>query len=122
MAVSADLGEALEHFVTKLVATGRYHSSSSRPRLRPIWSRSRRILRSRVHGAPLSWSASCGIDAIHYWMRRAVTRWCRATNIWAFEGAFGRHLIFYRVGENIIEVIHILHGARDYEPLLFPEE
>jgi toxin ParE1/3/4 len=35
---------------------------------------------------------------------------------------FGRYLIFYRVGENVIEVIHILHGARDYEPLLFPEE
>jgi antitoxin ParD1/3/4 len=28
MAVSADLGEALEHFVTKLVASGRYHSKS----------------------------------------------------------------------------------------------
>ena len=35
---------------------------------------------------------------------------------------FGRFLIFYRVGEDAIEVIHILHGARDYEPLLFPEE
>ena len=28
MAVSADLGEALERFVTKLVASGRYHSKS----------------------------------------------------------------------------------------------
>lgn len=35
---------------------------------------------------------------------------------------FGRFLIFYRVGEDRIEVIHILHGARDYESLLFPEE
>jgi toxin ParE1/3/4 len=34
---------------------------------------------------------------------------------------FGRFLIFYRVGKNSIEVIHVLHGARDYEPLLFPE-
>lgn len=34
---------------------------------------------------------------------------------------FGNYLIFYRVGANAIEVIHILHGARDYEPLLFPE-
>lgn len=35
---------------------------------------------------------------------------------------FGQFLIFYRVGPDAIEVIHILHGARDYEPLLFPEE
>ncbi|RTE93413.1 type II toxin-antitoxin system ParD family antitoxin [Bradyrhizobium sp. LVM 105] len=28
MAVSADLGEALENFVKKLVASGRYHSKS----------------------------------------------------------------------------------------------
>lgn len=35
---------------------------------------------------------------------------------------FGRFLILYRVGADTIEVIHILHGARDYESLLFPEE
>jgi plasmid stabilization system protein ParE len=35
---------------------------------------------------------------------------------------FGRFLIFYRVDQGTIEVIHILHGARDYESLLFPEE
>ena len=30
------------------------------------------------------------------------------------------YLIFYRVIEDLIVVIHILHGARDYEVLLFP--
>ncbi|MBH5401387.1 type II toxin-antitoxin system RelE/ParE family toxin [Bradyrhizobium sp. CNPSo 4010] len=35
---------------------------------------------------------------------------------------FGNYLIFYRVGRDAIEVIHILHGARDYEPLLFPPD
>ena len=35
---------------------------------------------------------------------------------------FGNYLIFYRVGPETIEVVHILHGARDYEPLLFPEQ
>jgi toxin ParE1/3/4 len=35
--------------------------------------------------------------------------------------SFGNYLIFYRVGPTAIEVVHILHGARDYEPLLFPE-
>jgi toxin ParE1/3/4 len=34
---------------------------------------------------------------------------------------FGNYLIFYRVGPEAIEVVHILHGARDYERLLFPE-
>ena len=36
--------------------------------------------------------------------------------------SLGRFLIFYRVSTDAIEVIHILHGARDYESLLFPEE
>jgi plasmid stabilization system protein ParE len=31
------------------------------------------------------------------------------------------YLIFYRLGAEAIEVVHILHGARDYERLLFPE-
>jgi toxin ParE1/3/4 len=30
------------------------------------------------------------------------------------------YLIFYRVIEDRVEVIHILHGARNYEALLFP--
>ena len=34
---------------------------------------------------------------------------------------FGNYLIFYRAGPDAIEVVHILHGARDCEPLLFPE-
>lgn len=34
---------------------------------------------------------------------------------------FGNYLIFYRIGPEAIEVVHVLHGARDYEPLLFPD-
>jgi plasmid stabilization system protein ParE len=34
----------------------------------------------------------------------------------------GNYLIFYRVDAETIEVIHILHGVRDYQRLLFPEE
>ena len=34
---------------------------------------------------------------------------------------FGNFLIFYRIDGDTIEIIHVLHGARDYEPLLFPE-
>ncbi|MGQ0485503.1 MAG: type II toxin-antitoxin system RelE/ParE family toxin [Hyphomicrobiales bacterium] len=32
----------------------------------------------------------------------------------------GDYLIFYRPLPGRVEVIHILHGARDYESLLFP--
>ncbi len=35
--------------------------------------------------------------------------------------AFRDYLIFYRVGLAEIEILHILHGARSYENLLFPE-
>jgi addiction module RelE/StbE family toxin len=33
----------------------------------------------------------------------------------------GNYLIFYYVLRGRVEVIHILHGARDYEAILFPE-
>jgi plasmid stabilization system protein ParE len=35
---------------------------------------------------------------------------------------YGNYLIFYRIEADEIQVIHVLHGARDYGPLLFPEE
>ena len=33
----------------------------------------------------------------------------------------GNYLIFYCVIGECIEVLHVLHGAREYEPILFPE-
>lgn len=32
----------------------------------------------------------------------------------------GDYLIFYRIRRSHVEVLHVLHGARDYESLLFP--
>lgn len=32
------------------------------------------------------------------------------------------YLIFYRIEDDRISVVHILHGARNYETLLFPQE
>ena len=32
---------------------------------------------------------------------------------------FGDYLIFYRVGDDGVYIVHILHGAMDYEALLF---
>jgi plasmid stabilization system protein ParE len=32
----------------------------------------------------------------------------------------GRYLIFYRIGENQITILHILNGAQDVEAILFP--
>lgn len=34
---------------------------------------------------------------------------------------WGNYLIFDRVAQDEIELLHVLHGARDYELLLFPE-
>ena len=33
----------------------------------------------------------------------------------------GNYLIFYHVHDETVDVLHVLHGARDYEPVLFPE-
>ena len=34
---------------------------------------------------------------------------------------FGDYLIFYRIEDNRLAILHIVHGARDYEALLFPD-
>lgn len=36
--------------------------------------------------------------------------------------AHGSYLIFYRAEPDRVTVIHVLHGARDYEALLFPDD
>lgn len=33
----------------------------------------------------------------------------------------GNYLIFYRIGIDTIDVLHVIHGAMDYAALLFPE-
>jgi toxin ParE1/3/4 len=33
----------------------------------------------------------------------------------------GHYLIFYRVTADVVEILHVLHGARDYEPIVFPD-
>jgi len=35
---------------------------------------------------------------------------------------YRNYLIFYRVETGRVLVIHILHGARDYEAILFPDD
>jgi plasmid stabilization system protein ParE len=34
----------------------------------------------------------------------------------------GDYLIFYRVTADTVDILHVLNGARDYEPILFPDE
>ena len=34
----------------------------------------------------------------------------------------GNYLIFYRIGEAAVEILQVLHGARDYESVIFPDE
>lgn len=33
----------------------------------------------------------------------------------------GNYLIFYRVREDAVDIVHILHGATDYESMLFSD-
>ena len=35
---------------------------------------------------------------------------------------YGNYLIFYRTMSDAVEVLHVLHGARDYENLIFPDD
>lgn len=35
---------------------------------------------------------------------------------------FGRYLIFYSVVDDVLEINHIVHSARDYMRLLFPDD
>lgn len=34
----------------------------------------------------------------------------------------GKYLILYRIRENRVRILRFVHGARDYEALLFPNE
>jgi toxin ParE1/3/4 len=34
----------------------------------------------------------------------------------------GVYLIFHRIVADTIEVLHVLHGAQDYEAILFPDD
>ena len=34
----------------------------------------------------------------------------------------GNYLIFYLLEADTVHIVHILHGAQDYEALLFPDE
>jgi addiction module RelE/StbE family toxin len=33
----------------------------------------------------------------------------------------GDYLIFYRVRSDAVDIVHVLHGAMDYESMLFPD-
>jgi plasmid stabilization system protein ParE len=33
----------------------------------------------------------------------------------------GNCLIFYRTSAEMVEIVHIMHGAMDYEDILFPK-
>lgn len=34
----------------------------------------------------------------------------------------GNYLIFYRLTDEAVEILHVLHGAQDYEAILFPRD
>jgi toxin ParE1/3/4 len=61
-------------------------------------------------------------------MLRDITKWTaplllvpRYEHTGVRRRPYGNYLIFYRISDDRIEVLHVLHGARDYESILFPE-
>ena len=48
--------------------------------------------------------------------------WCHGTKGMEFGAAYTRTTEFCRVGLKQVEVIHVFQGAREYEPLLFPND
>ncbi|EYR79541.1 type II toxin-antitoxin system RelE/ParE family toxin [Shinella sp. DD12] len=34
----------------------------------------------------------------------------------------GDYLIFYRVGADVVDILHVLNGAQNYEAILFPDD
>jgi toxin ParE1/3/4 len=53
-------------------------------------------------------------------LRESANPLFAGVRVWRVSG-FGRHLIFYRPVEGGIEVVRVLHGHRDVEALLGPE-
>jgi len=35
---------------------------------------------------------------------------------------YKNYLIFYRIAADLVEVLHVLHGAQDYETILFSDD
>jgi len=35
---------------------------------------------------------------------------------------YRNYLIFYRIADSRVEIVRVLHGAQDYERILFPDE
>lgn len=55
-------------------------------------------------------------------MPRAFSVVPRYANLEIRRRVHGKYIIFYRVGAETIDVIHILGGAQDHHAILFPED
>jgi toxin ParE1/3/4 len=54
-------------------------------------------------------------------MPRAYPLVSRHENSGVRRVSHGNYLIFYRVTADAVEILHVLHGARDYEPIVFSD-
>jgi ParE toxin of type II toxin-antitoxin system, parDE len=68
----------------------------------------------------LSDDADC--DCELYSVVITTTRRLELTDAVLEECRMGNYLIFYRIGLDHVEVLHVLHGAQDYEAILFPHQ
>ncbi|MDF2619642.1 MAG: type toxin-antitoxin system RelE/ParE family toxin [Xanthobacteraceae bacterium] len=79
------------------------HIAADNPRRALSFIRELREHAARIGAAPESYPLVPRFEAVGI---------CRCVH--------GNYLIFFRVGRDVVEIIHVLHGAMDYESLLFP--
>ena len=76
----------------------------------------------RIRREPPLRSTSSSIVATPLPICRIDIRSCPAMKHWGIRRCvYGDYLIFYRVREDAVDIVHVLHGAMDYESMLFPD-
>jgi plasmid stabilization system protein ParE len=54
-------------------------------------------------------------------MPRAFSVVSRRRKVQVRRKPYDDYLIFYRIKRSTVEILHVVHGALDYEAILFPE-
>jgi toxin ParE1/3/4 len=61
---------------------------------------------------------ACGELAHEPWVYSLVPRYEHAG---IRRRVYGNYLVFFRIAGEVVEIIHVMHGAREYEAIIFPK-